>query len=102
MSTPPQTAKERITKNETNINYIKQKLEKIETQLTNIQNNHHKYELTTIPLIQQNLTNIQTHLEQHQTQEQNAKLNKHDKTAIYGSLFALIGLIAVEIIKNIF
>jgi hypothetical protein len=100
--TAPVTAKERITKNAVSITYIEQKLEKIETQLNQIQNDHHTFELTSIPLIQQNLQNIQTHLEQHQTQDRDAKLNKQDKTALYGSLFALIGLIAVEIIKNIF
>jgi hypothetical protein len=66
-----------------------------------VQSTHYRVELTSIPNIQTTLHNIETRIEHLEEKHSDAKLSGHDKTTLYGSLFALIGLIAVEIIKNI-
>ncbi|MDR0471680.1 MAG: hypothetical protein LBH79_08175 [Nitrososphaerota archaeon] len=95
----PQTPRERITKNETNITHIKQTLQTIQTQLNEVQSTHYRVELNSIPNIQTTLQNIENRIQHLETKTSDAKLSGHDKTALYGSLITLIGLVVVEVLR---
>ena len=94
----PQKNKEHIIKNQTSITYIERELQQIKNQLNEVQSASYKFELNSLPSLQTTLQNIENRLTHLET-NRDAKLSRHDKTALYGSLLTLLGLVAVEIIR---
>ena len=101
----PQKNKEHIIKNQTSITYIERELEKIEAQLNEVQTIQQRIELTNYKnsnILKGELHTIDTRLKHLEEKNRDAKLSRHDKTALYAAIAATIGLIIVELIKNIF
>jgi len=102
MSATPQKNKEHIIKNQTSITYIERELEKIEAQLNEVQTIQQRIELTNYKnsnILKGELHTIDNRLQHLEEKNRDAKLSRHDKTALYGSLITLLGLVAVEIIR---
>ena len=101
MSTTPQKNKEHIIKNQTSITYIERELQQIKNQLNEVQSATYKFELNSLPNIQTTLQTINTRLKHLEETNRDAKLSRHDKLALYTTIAATLGLIIVELIKNI-
>ncbi|MDR0372675.1 MAG: hypothetical protein LBI79_03830 [Nitrososphaerota archaeon] len=93
------THKERIIKNELRISYIKEQLNKFETQIAEAK------ELSRIGNdrnmdIQNFLVCIDGRIQKLEA-SQKTQLKGRDKATIYGGLLALVGLILAEIIRSL-